>query len=357
VSDYKALSGAIINDEGIGVEDWKQEYGIACSDGFYKVVASEKGGGGGWEKVEYTKELGCRFKLGFKPDFSMKTPLFDKLIDNVENPVLYQMLFGLAVTRYLHKLQNVFTMFGEGGTGKGTTNDIIVAMFPKRQVSSVSLDKLNDEKSVIPLMESQVNIMSEVSSTKQIDTTGIKRASGGDAMTAWILYVGPKSFVPSCSFIMNLNYWIKLKQVGEDVRRRFGHSIVKFEKKQEEQIIGLSEKIIQNELPGVLAWALEGVRLYFEYGLEDSMSLELYSDWTRAVDPIELFFDEHCVFGTGRSVLRSLLYKRFNEFCGDSGYYTVQKGVFFERLNGIRSLEMRRMTGGYKVRGIGLMEQ
>ncbi len=351
VSDYKALSVAITGDDSICVSEWNQEYGVPCSDGFYKVTEE------GCVRTDYTKDLGCRFKLGFKPDFHMKTPLFDKLLENVEDEILYQQMLGLSITGYLHKMQKVFTMFGEGGAGKGTTNDIITAMFPSRQVTNVPLDKLNDERFLVPLVDSQVNIISEVSASKPIDLTGLKKASGGDGMSAWVLYQGQRFFTPTCSFVINMNNWIGLKQVGSDVKRRLGHSIVKFVKRQDKQIDGLAEQIIQHEMPGVLAWALDGVRTYFEYGLHDELSLGLYQQWTASVDPVSLFFDERCIFTPRRSVLRSELYKGLERFCEESNYYTPKKGVFFERLDAIREVGVERKTAGFKVEGMDLRQK
>jgi hypothetical protein len=346
VPHYKNLSVAIINDHDIKVNEWKQEYGIPCSDGFYKCTEI-----GGVEKVEYTKELGCRFKIGMKPDWQMKTPLFDKVIANVDNQVLYQQLCGLTVSGYLHRLQQVFVMFGEGGAGKGTTNDIMTAMLPRKQVTSIPLDKLNEEKYLLGLTDSRVNFVSETSDVKRIDLTGLKKASGGDQMVAWVLYQGQKSFTPTCSFVLNMNNWIKLAQVGEEIRRRVGHTIVKFTKEQSVPIQALSEKIIENELPGVLAWCIEGCRLYFEHGLIDDTSGAHYQEWIASVDPITLFLDERVVFEPRSSVLRSDLWNCFVAYCEESKYFTGTKGKFLERMDAIKTIEVVRMSAGYVFNG------
>jgi phage/plasmid-associated DNA primase len=110
----------------------------------------------------------------------------------------------------------------------------------------------------------------------------------------------------------------------------------------------LASKVIDQELPGVLAWAMEGVRLYLEHGLEDELSRKLYRDWTISVDPVELFIDECVEFTHHRDYLeRPEIWKRFQQFCTDSENKPVKKGDFFARF-----LKDHRFGKPAKVHGV-----
>lgn len=346
VSDYQGIAKSILNEDTISVTEWKPVPGIPCSDGFYKVTDK------GVEKVPYTKELGCRFKLGFKPDYSMPTPNWQRVIDNVDNEILFQQLFGLCLSGYLVDMQKAFVMQGVGGSGKGTTDSVMSAMLPKRQITAVSLDKLNDPKFLLPLVDSRVNIISEVSSNKMLDLTGFKAVVGGDAVAAWQLFVGQKTFRPNCSFVLNLNQWPKLSQVGPEIKRRLGDTIVKFSKNHEGQIDGLSQAIIDNELPGVLAWCLEGIEHYFNDGLWNETSLKHYEDWTNAINPVTLFFTERVKFEDGAYIKQSDFWRAYVAFCSDSEYFPGNKGTFLGQVKDMPGVSEGATNGFATLRGI-----
>jgi len=330
---YSSLVRMVVNDSDANVLQWEEAFGFPCSDGFYLIKDGKV------EKVEYNKDLMCRFKMGIKPDFSMNTPLFDKILANIENPVLFQQLFGLAISGYLNKAQKVMVMKGMGGAGKGTISDIMMAMLPSNRITSVSLDQLNQEYYRAHIAQSRVNFSSEVRTgrgAKKIDITGLKEITGGGVINARFAYGVPFNFKSTCSFVISMNDNFSLHPVGPETERRFGHSMVQFTKHASmEEIVGLADMIIADELPGVLAWAIEGVKLYFQYGLEDSLSLELYKRWELSTDPVALFLDENVVVtGSVRDyIIRADMWKRFQEFCVTGGYGDWKKGDFFADLD------------------------
>lgn len=343
-SHYSQIAQMIVVESNQAVLRWNEAPGFPCSDGFY-LVADEK-----VERVEYSKDLFCRFKMGFKPDFSMQTPLFDRIIANVDNPVLFQQLCGLALSGYLNKMQKVFCMFGEGGAGKGTVSDILAAMLPADRLTSVALNQLNDEKYRALIAQSRVNFTSEVKK-KRIDITGLKEITGGGLITARSLYKDPFKFYSNCSFIVSMNNFFPLDPIGAETERRFGHSIVRFMKKHGEQIDDLAQMIIDSELPGILAWAIQGVRLYFEHGLEDQMSMEMYSRWIASTDPVSLFLEENVIMaGPRESVVRAELWKKFQTFCSESGYADWKKGDFFAELDKNSKIgPIKKTHGEYRI--------
>lgn len=342
VSDYKSLAGALLGEADINVERWEEAIGFPCSDGFYRVTET------GVEKEAYTKELMCRFKMGIKPDFKMKTPMFDKVIENVENPVLFQQLCGLMLAGKLPEMQKVFSMFGAGGAGKGTISDIMSAMLPKSRMTSISLKQMNDEKYRVLLADARINFTSEISTSKKVDITGVKEIVGGGLVSGRALFQGPVHFYPRCTFVMSFNKWFPLGEVGDAAQRRFGDTIVQFKKKQDKQIGNLAEIIIEHELPGVLAWCMDGIDLWIEHGLESALSNELWGNWISSIDPVQLFVDEcvQVVHGRAGEVKRSELWDRFKVFCEDSKYYVIKKGEFFHSLESLRGFNRLHKTDG-----------
>jgi len=344
VSHYSGLAKAILEEERLIVSEWPEPIGFPCSDGFYTVSVD------GFDKQDYAKELYCRFKMKVKPDFHMRTPNFDKVIANVNNPVLYQQLFGLALGGYLTKMQTIFMMKGEGGSGKGTTNTILTAMLPKKRLSHFTLPDLNDNVFRSQLADVRINFTDEVDKDKRFSLRSLLEMSGGGDIAGRGLYKDPTEFKASCSFIICMNNFFPLSTVGRETERRFGSSIVEFKAREKDAAadFDLANKIIDKELPGVLAWAMEGVRLYLEYGLEDELSRKLYREWTISVDPVELFIDECIEFTHKRDYLeRPEIWKRFQQFCIDGEYKPIRKGDFFSQF-----LKDHRFSDPAKVHGV-----
>jgi phage/plasmid-associated DNA primase len=203
------------------------------------------------------------------------------------------------------------------------------------------LDNLNDAVYRVQLADARINFTSEVG-RKKLNLTGIKEAIGGGLLTGRALFQGPVQFYPNCSFVISMNHFFPLEESGSAVARRFGDTIVQFSKNHEEQIDNLAQIIIEHELPAVLRWAMDGVELFMECGLESLLSNELFGKWITSVDPVSLFIDEQIEFSyrIGISgVKRGDLWKRFKDFCSDSGYYLVRKGDFFEQISHVKGMD------------------
>lgn len=340
-SDYTGIAQLVFNKEQAYYPEWRSPYGVPCLSKFLKIGQDVVGSINGVEVkgasfVDYSLDLGCRYKLNFNPDFNMPTPYWDKVLNNVENPRCFQQAFGLALCGYLTRAaQTAMVMKGAGGTGKGTTNRVLTALLPRGCVTEVSLENMTNDKKVIPLVDSVVNIIPEMKrGGKAQSTEGFKMATGGDMIQAWRMYKGPVSFRPNASQIININDWPPLDSAGEEIRRRLGHFIVEFKKNYDEKIDNLDELIIERELPGVLAWAILGVVDYFTNGMDDSYSLQLYEKWVSSFDPTALMLEEYFLVGrvNGERVLRSGLWKFYEGYCKRFEYYPMRKGQFFAEI-------------------------
>jgi len=355
--EYEAISAMVVSESDVNMHSWPEECGLPCTDGFYWVSDKAKDG---IEKIPYSKGLGCRFKMGIKPDWTLKTPLFDRVIANVENQILFQQLFGLALCGYLNKMQMVFLMRGRGGEGKGTTCKILQAMLPTDRVTSIKLQDLNNEYYRSAIAQSKVNIIGETRKGR-IDLTGVKEITGGDLITARNPAGIPFSFYATCSFILSINDMFVPEQMGPDIERRFGRTMVSFVKKHkdEEAIVNFPEKIIENELPGILAWAIEGIKMYFANGLDDGLSLEMYNRWMFNSDPVASFLDEKCVLfiptrgGSDEMTERGKLWDAYQAYSESGRLKLIGRNEFYTSVEKLlRIKEPNKLNGAYYYKGV-----
>ena len=333
IPEYKALSIGIAANTKINVTTWESAYGFPASDAFYMVTSD------GVTKENYSKQLGCRYKLQYKPE-PIPTPYFDMLLKNVINPIALQRLFGLSLCGYLLEMQKAVVLKGPGGTGKGTLSNILKAMLPSDRVTNVSLAGMDLEKHRIALVDSVINIIPETDcSGPPLSLNGFKMITGDDTVSAWVLYKGMIFFKPTCVNWLSINDWPPLATAGPEIERRVGNTIIEFVRRNDSQIDGLAKMIISQELPGILYWAIQGVKDYFhtdeEYGgLYNEHSSALFQLWTRSFDPIKTFFDERVNLPDSKDtagffVKRSTLYKEYKLFCENSGLRVMGRNKFY----------------------------
>ena len=350
-SDYKMIVNYALETSGNIVNEWKNEYGFPCASGFYRVTDSDV------VEEPYTKEHGARFKLGFNPDFKMETPLWDQFLTNIVNVRCFQQMIGLVLAGMLTpKLQMAGVMKGPGGVGKGTTQKVLTAMLPKDRVRAVKLHEMNDAKIAADLADCVANFIPEVQTGgKAIATEGFKMLTGGDQLRGRRRYSDSFYFKSNASHVVAVNDWPTLDSSGSEIERRLGHFIIEFVHNHKKVIENLDTQIIQHELPGVLAWAINGVRDWLRNGMDDEHSLGMFSGWTQSFDSVSLFLSECVDFEPRKKVLRAGLYAAYKKFCEESNYFPKKKGGFFDEVRKFKVVSEGKVGGDMCFKGLGLI--
>jgi putative DNA primase/helicase len=356
---YKGIvSHGLESLEDHKVATWESQYGFPCSDGFHKVY--HDGPNKGIVLEPYTKEHNARFKMGFKPDFKMKTPYWDKVLKNVVNPKCFQQAIGLILAGMMTPvLQSALVMKGAGGTGKGSTAVVMRAMLPKGRVTAIAIKDMSTPEVVVDLADAVVNFAPEIPpDSKQLNTDGFKSLIGCDEVRTRKLYAQSSFFVSNAAHVLSINTWPTLDSSDSSIKRRLGDFIVEFQKNHDEKILNLGDKIVEREISGVLAWAMNGVLDYLQNGLDTEHSHEMFHSWTQSFDSIERFLSDCTERGTKRDgyvVPQSLLYQAYKKYCEDSNFHPRSKGTFFAQLDEDRTLEKAK-SGVNKYNGIKLLK-
>jgi putative DNA primase/helicase len=340
------------------VTTWKSQYGFPCSDGFHKVYLD--GPKKGIVLEPYTKEHNARFKLGFRPDFKMRTPYWNKILANVVNPRCFQQAIGLILAGMMTPvLQSALVMKGAGGTGKGSTAVVMRAMLPKGRVTAIEIKDMSTPEVVVSLADAVVNFAPEIPpGSKQLNTEGFKSLIGCDEVRMRQLYAQSNFFVSNAAHVLSINTWPTLDSSDSSIKRRLGDFIVEFQKNYDEKILNLGDKIVEHEISGVLAWAMNGVSDYLQNGLDTEHSHEMFHSWTQSFDSIERFLSDCTVRSTtdrGCVESQSLLYQAYKKYCEDSNFHPRSKGTFFAQLDEDRTLEKIK-SGVIKYKGIKLLK-
>lgn len=251
------------------------------------------------DKVYFSK-----IPVDYIPDAPEPT-LFKKYIemvfkDNEAQKELLQEITGYCLTRN-HRYQRIFYLLGDGGNGKGTYLEILRALLGAENTTAFSLDQLTDSSDVTynlaELHGRYANICGDVGDKSIKNTEHIKKLSSGtDAISGRHPYGKPFSFVSYAKLIFAMNKMPQKQAFTTGDKRR--DCQIEFINKISEtnlEVKGLATKIIESgELPGILLWALEGLRrLEAKQDFTDKRTVAQRGlEYDKRSNPIKYFVDD-----------------------------------------------------------------
>jgi putative DNA primase/helicase len=123
-----------------------------------------------------------------------------------------------------------------------------------------------------------------------------------------------------------------------------------------EQDLELPDKL-RVELPGILAWAVEGCIEWQEERLGNPPEVAAATETYRAEqDILANFIEDSCVLGEDKKAAAKDLYAAYRKWCQENGEDPIGKVAFGTKL-GERGLGPSRTGGERRWRGIGLVTQ
>jgi len=214
---------------------------------------------------EPRKEDGLRYCVNAKwADRNQPCPEFDRFIrDTLPDPDvrrLVQQYVGYTLisdTRF----QVAQWWFGSGANGKGFLARIVAALHRKVAASNIEdLSGFGSEN----LIDASLITVDET--PKRIDEQRLKTAISGDALSINRKYLPSVTVQLRGKWLLRGNDKPALSDQTDGIWRRL--QIIEFTQKFEgdKRDDGLADRIIKNELPGVLRWAVEGLVMLLKAG-------------------------------------------------------------------------------------------
>jgi len=291
------------------------------------------------------------YQLPFAYNPDTKAPRFESFLNEVlpdheSRKVLAEFLGWIFVKNL--KLEKSLVLFGTGGNGKSVIFDVITAMLGNQNVTSYPLKNLTDEQGYhrAKLAKTLVNYASEISGN--FDSDEFKKLISNEPVQARLPYKDPFNLTDYGKFIFNANTLPNAGEISRAYFRRFLILNFPLEIPEEKQDKKLADKIISNELPGVLNWVLKGLkRLIHQKKFSPCRSADdMLEQYKKESDTARLFMDEknYQPDSTNRIPLKTL-YSQYKEFCKDDGYHCLGNRNFSKRLQSIGYTIERKAEG------------
>lgn len=218
----------------------------------------------------------------------------------------------------------IFMATGGGGNGKGTLFRAIKAAIGE-YYSAISSNMLIEAQSerhtteIADLMGRRLCVSSEIPSGKFLDETKVKELTGNDQLTARFMRKDNFRFQPTHTLWICANRKPRIKGTDNGIWRRIKVITFNVTIAPEDMDKDLDDKL-EAERDVILAWCIEGARLYHTIGLGTCDEVVAATgDYRKDEDFLGMALQELCVFGPHELVTKKVFRAALDQYYLDNG--------------------------------------
>lgn len=269
-------------------------------------------------------------------DPSATAPAWLRFLDDVtggdKNLQNYlQCMVGYMLTGSTRE-QCIFFLYGDGSNGKSTFLEILAELLGTYAMNAQS-DTITARRSsdgprtdIARLKGARLVTISECPADVWLDEAIVKQLTGGDVVTARYLYGREFEFRPEFKLIMATNHKPRIRGTDSGIWRRI--RLVPFTQRipEERQDLQLPDKL-RTELPGILNWALEGLRQWMQAssggkrrGLPHCKAVDsATAEYRGEQDRLKQFLEDCTEPAPGYTIQAGILYQVYRRWCEENG--------------------------------------
>jgi len=242
--------------------------------------------------------------------------------DDPEAITTLQELFGYLLTPDTSQ-QKLFMIIGPKRSGKGTIARVLTELLGKGNVASPTLSSLGGEFGLQPLVGKLAAVVPDARlggrSDPRLIVENLLRISGEDAVDVNRKGIPAMTLRLGVRFLLLTNELPRLADASGAMSSRF-IVLTMTESFLGREDPGLTSKLL-TELPGVLAWAVEGWTRLRARGhfLEPASSREASQDLADLGSPISTFVRECCELDPTAEAATQAIYQAWRTWCGMHG--------------------------------------
>jgi putative DNA primase/helicase len=240
------------------------------------------------------------------------------------------------------KIETLRDVLGEGEYAKSAQPDLLLAKRQDRH--SVELADLRGMRLVSTI---------EAGEGRSWDESRVKWLTGGDTISARLMYGNPFSFSPSHKFWIAANHRPRVNGTDVGFWRRVHMIPWSVTIPEGERDRDLRAKL-RAELPGILRWIVEGAVEWYRGGLRPpSAVLAATQEYRQDEDVLGAFLDERCTAAADARVDGAALYAAFRAWADASGERQITARAFGDALEE-RGFGRKKANGRRWFVGLGL---
>jgi P4 family phage/plasmid primase-like protien len=293
-----------------------------------------------------------------------KCPIFLSFLDqifvgNTAMIAYIQRVMGYALTGSTGA-QCMFVLYGSGANGKSVLLNVIRALLGEyaRNAAPETFLLQQQEKirsDLARLAGCRAVLTVELDEGKRLSEALVKQMTGGEPITARFLNKNEFEFTPRFKVLMATNHKPVIRGTDYAIWRRIRLIPFTFTIPEAERDPLFIDRLTP-ELPGILAWAVQGCLAWQQGGLREPDEVQAATSAYRSeMDLIGQFLDETCTLHPTARVGCGELYTAYSKWCDEGGERAMTQRAFGARMTE-RSIDRVRGSGGsWFYEGVGLL--
>ena len=250
-------------------------------------------------------------------------------------------------------LHALFQFYGPTRSGKGTYMRVLRALIGPLNISNASIADLSEKYGLENLVNKSVCMVTDADTGDRREVgkaaANLNRISGEDPVDIRRMARPALTSVRlGTRFLIGMNHLPNFGTHAAALLARL--KMIPFENSFEgHAIIGLDKTLIANELPGILNWALEGLRTLRERGdfVEPPESLAIKERLTSLSSVAVDFIRDKCIVRPASRIDADTLFAAFNEFVAENKARPMSKQDFVEALRDLTKGAVRYGQRGH----------
>lgn len=258
-----------------------------------------------------------------------KCPTWEKFINRVmagdQDVIAYlQRGVGYTLTGDTSE-QCLFFMVGTGKNGKSTFTETLIVLLQEFTVKTPTETLMKRDgapgasNDLARLAGKRLAVARETDEGQRLDEAKVKDMTGGDTITARYLFREYFDFKPTNKIWMYGNHMPLVRGVDDGFWRRMRIIPFSVTIPETERDPHLQERL-QDELPGILNWAIAGCLAWQDQGMGMPLAVKTATEQYRSdMDVMQTFIEDCCTVWSGGMVTAKLMYIAYSGWCIEMG--------------------------------------
>lgn len=297
------------------------------------------------------------YQLPYEYDPAATCPMFQKFMDEVipgDIQLVVQEFIGCCLDNGL-KLEKAMVCVGTGSNGKSVFFEVITYVLGEDNVTNFNINSLCEDKSSTRILIENKLLNYSSDFNGKIWSNGIfKQLVSGEPVEAKRLYSDPEIIRNYARLAFNTNAMPTSSDTSSGFRRRL--LPVYFDVKiSPDKADPLLAKKLKTEAPGILNWAIEGLKRYVANGYKLSKSKILEAkenEYLEETESVFMFLDQNNYIPSESNKRKlSDLHDEYKKFCDSKDLKAEVKSEFKSRL---RDFGYHIIEGGKRAIEVGI---
>lgn len=262
--------------------------------------------------------------------------LDEVFLGNAELIAYIQRAVGYCLTGDTRE-QKLFLCHGRGANGKSVFLEVMAALFgdyaANASFETFDADRRNEASNDLAVLRGKrlVTVI-ETEQGKRLAEARVKSVTGQDPITCRFLYGEFFTYRPTYKIWLAMNHLPVIRGTDKGIWRRI--ELIPFLADFEDREDKTLGETLHSELDGILQWALEGLRQWWQRGLDTpAIVKQATTKYRDDSDQVGRWLAECCVQVSGIFLPTSTGYKNYETWCGEQGEKAESQNKWSRRMN------------------------